>query len=84
MTEYRTYSVKYVEKLEDENKVLRQDVLEAQDTSCEAYARIEKLEAVVDWFLGVGLDWIPNDIYHKGGRELVAALETETPAHIKK
>ena len=33
------------EKLEDENKVLRQDVLEAQDTSCEAYARIEKLEA---------------------------------------
>jgi len=37
-----------IERLTDENKVLREDVLSAQDASCEAHARVEELEAVVE------------------------------------
>ena len=42
----------------------------------ELEAENKQLEAVAEWFIGIGLDYIPNDVYHdRGGFKKVAALE---------
>lgn len=39
---------------------------------------IKDLEVAFNWFVSIGLDYIPNDVYHnQGGRKLVANVEGE-------